>query len=137
MRFTKPKRYIVHQVNCHGVMGAGFAKQIKEKYPECYRAYREHSLLHSPDNLLGTVFIWDSPEITIFNMYSQLDYGVGKCQINYRAMQAALSNIRQQYPTQIILAPYKIGCGLAGGDWKIVEKILVTYHIQTSKNIVL
>lgn len=29
-----------HQVNCKGVMGAGLAKQVKEKYPEAYEQYK-------------------------------------------------------------------------------------------------
>lgn len=28
-----PFQFIAHQVNCRGVMGAGLAKQIKQKYP--------------------------------------------------------------------------------------------------------
>ena len=32
---------ICQQVNCKGVMGAGLAKQIKEKYPEVFESYSE------------------------------------------------------------------------------------------------
>jgi hypothetical protein len=34
-------RMIVIPVNCHGVAGAGLAKQADEKWPEAMRAYRE------------------------------------------------------------------------------------------------
>lgn len=32
---------IIHQTNCQGVMGRGFAKQIKEKFPEAFEAYKD------------------------------------------------------------------------------------------------
>lgn len=32
---------VCHQVNCKGVMGAGLAKQIREKHPEVYEAYKK------------------------------------------------------------------------------------------------
>lgn len=31
---------ICHQVNCKGVMGAGLAKQIRDKWPDVYDRYR-------------------------------------------------------------------------------------------------
>ena len=32
---------IVNTVNCVGVMGAGLAKQVKDRYPEHYEDYRD------------------------------------------------------------------------------------------------
>lgn len=32
---------VCHQVNCMGVMGAGLAKQVRNRYPGVYRAYKE------------------------------------------------------------------------------------------------
>ena len=29
-----------HQVNCRGVMGAGLALQVKQKYPEAFEQYK-------------------------------------------------------------------------------------------------
>lgn len=31
---------IVQQVNCHGIMGAGLAKQIRDKWPSAYDSYQ-------------------------------------------------------------------------------------------------
>ena len=45
---SSKERIIVHQVNCRGVMGAGIAKQIKEKWPDVYTSYRD--LLLQQDN---------------------------------------------------------------------------------------
>ena len=38
--FTTDCDIIVHQVNCYGVMGAGIAKQVKERYPDVYDIYK-------------------------------------------------------------------------------------------------
>lgn len=37
---TSDAKFIVHQVNCKGVMGAGLAKQIKQKYRHVYLEYK-------------------------------------------------------------------------------------------------
>ena len=34
-------QFIAHQVNCQGVMGAGVAKALRNKYPELYSQYQE------------------------------------------------------------------------------------------------
>lgn len=33
---------LVNPVNCKGVMGAGLAKQFKQKYPKMYLRYRRY-----------------------------------------------------------------------------------------------
>jgi O-acetyl-ADP-ribose deacetylase (regulator of RNase III) len=40
---------IVQQVNCMGVMGAGLAKQIREKYPKVYSEYLNYCNKHAED----------------------------------------------------------------------------------------
>jgi O-acetyl-ADP-ribose deacetylase (regulator of RNase III) len=39
--FTSTYSAIVNTVNCVGVMGAGLAKQFKEKYPQYFEEYRK------------------------------------------------------------------------------------------------
>ena len=70
--------YICHQVNCRGVMGAGIAKQIRERFPEVYRVYNERyeyasRVLESTDKMLGSTDIVWVPEHNkyVVNMYSQ------------------------------------------------------------------
>lgn len=36
----EPNMIIVHSVNGQGVWGAGFAKELKERYPEAYEKYK-------------------------------------------------------------------------------------------------
>jgi O-acetyl-ADP-ribose deacetylase (regulator of RNase III) len=44
---------IAHQVNCLGVMGAGVALQIKNKWPEVYEGYK--NFCHDELNRLGAM----------------------------------------------------------------------------------
>ena len=57
--FETTAKYICHQVNCKGKMGSGVAKQIRERYPEVYSAYRLECNLFDeqglPKSLLGII----------------------------------------------------------------------------------
>ena len=127
-------KIIVHQVNCKGVMGAGFAKQVREAFPKCYEEYK--NLCNKSSDLLGTYSIYKVNDIlAIANIFGQYNYGVRAVYTNYEAFNNAFKKLRKDYPNAEIIAPYNIGCGLAGGDWEVVKPILDKYNIKTSKNI--
>lgn len=130
---------ILHQVNCFGVMGGGFAKYVRETFPNCYLAYRDYCNAHKNNrrDLLGSVYIWEDQQrrVIVINMFSQYDYGHSKVYTDYRSMDTALAAIRRIFPDNDIVAPYLLGCGLAGGDWNVVEPMLQKYQIRISKNI--
>lgn len=133
----KNKQIIVHQVNCRGVMGAGFAKYVKQIYPSCFEQYKKLCQSHSPQSLLGTFQEYIGENDIIINLFSQDRYGRVGVFTDYEAMERGLKDLRKKYSQQSIIAPYKIGCGLAGGDWEVISGILKKYNIQTSKNIIL
>lgn len=119
---------IGHQVNCQGVMGAGLAKQIKDKYPIVYNGYLNYCKNRNPHELLGEVqLIQVTNEKYISNMFAQLNYG--RKNINYTDYESLikclkyLKQLARKYDKSIAL-PYGIGCGLAGGDWDIVYEII-------------
>ena len=131
-----PNIYICHQVNCRGVMGAGLAKQIKEKWPWIYDIYKRTCDSNIPRNLLGTSeFIRGNDMVYIVNMYAQIDYGRDKCYTDYKAFKYCLMEIAKNVDKEkdIIRFPYKIGCGLAGGDWNIIQKLI--YEILGEYNV--
>ena len=70
---------IVQQVNCKGVMGAGLAKQIRDKWPSVYDRYLD-KVYYSPKNedLLGTT-AWNKVDTNLFvaSIFGQYDYGHG------------------------------------------------------------
>lgn len=138
---------ICHQVNCQGVMGAGIAKQIKETYPDVFDWYRDQ--YKSGNNKLGNIDfvhtfsdefistdIYIPTDRFVVNMYAQDEYANRNiCNTNYEAFRECCKKIKTKLKNvskifgkkesdYIIGFPYNIGCGLAGGDWNIVSKIL-------------
>lgn len=81
IKLKNKKRIILHQVNCQGVMGAGFAKQIKNKYPLCFNEYKQICKNKNSKELLGTIYIYEGNKDIIVNMFSQDKYGRDKRQI--------------------------------------------------------
>lgn len=115
--------YIVQQVNCRGVMGAGLAKQIREQYPKLYNEYKQICLTNIPGDLLGKVFAHEN----ILSVFGQLDYGRDpyKVYTNYGALRIAFNKIHVRLPLSASLAfPTNFGCGLANGDWTTVRKLI-------------
>ena len=121
---------ICHQVNCMGVMGAGLAKQVRTKYPWIYESYRkrcEEASLKS--NLLGEVqfcSILPNTGYVIANVFGQETFGRdGKCYTDYDALRKAFAYIAETLlPQDVVRIPYKMGCGLGGGDWDVVLDII-------------
>ncbi|MDJ0725594.1 MAG: hypothetical protein QNJ38_10825 [Prochloraceae cyanobacterium] len=111
---------IAHQVNCQGKMGAGLALKIRKKYPEVYEYYR-HNIPKRGD----VQIIQISPKLFVANLAAQQDYGrvKGKRYTNYGAFRNCLIKIRAISSDRNLIPylPYKIGCGLAGGDWSMIS----------------
>lgn len=127
---------ICHQVNCKGKMGSGVAKGIRSRYPVAYERYWLLSKKEKKNSasLLGRIQICESKGKTVINMFAQDGYGYdGKLYTDYDAFERCLENVRKFIlPGETIAMPYKIGCGLGGGDWDVVygliEKILGEYY---------
>lgn len=129
---TIDKGVIMHQVNCQNVMGAGVAKALYTKYPQVKEKF--HQLATQPDyntpakrfGLVQPVRI--SEQLVVLNSFSQLHYGrkKGVVYTNHQALLENLSKLdayakKHNLPTYV---PARIGCGLAGGDWTMVEKYI-------------
>ncbi len=126
---------ICHQVNCRGVMGAGIARTIREKYPQVFSVFR--TSYAAGCNKLGeidVVYIAEAKRF-IVNMYAQYDYKPkGMVHTDYSAFESCIRKIKtevsdyRKYHPEVgkvkIGFPYRIGCGLGGGDWTIVKSIL-------------
>lgn len=135
-----PIHIIAHQVNCQGVMGGGVAKQIKQKYPTVYEIYKARCCESHEKLLGGYVAVWSQDRSQlIVNVFGQNNFGRDKVYTDYKALENGLSNFIKDYrnsfnimpEVQIPIAiPYKIGCGLAGGDWNLVSTILEKLEIE-------
>ena len=131
---------ICHQVNCQGVMGHGIAKQVKEKYKGVFNEYKRYCDAHADNReaMLGEALIVDidygaavldwlvnKERKYIANIFGQLTYGTG-LRTNYKALVLGLevvANFAKEHNLSVAV-PYKIGCGLAGGDWNKVNILI-------------
>jgi O-acetyl-ADP-ribose deacetylase (regulator of RNase III) len=121
--FKTEAEVIIHGCNCQGVMGAGVAKIIKEKYPEAYKLYRNE---YNKNGLkLGNIqCVWDNSKL-IINAMTQEFCGNDKniVYVDYNAVRECMNKIYVQNASYSVAMP-KIGCGLANGDWNIVKQII-------------
>lgn len=124
---------VAHQVNCRGVMGAGIARALNEAtHGELLKQYREY-IEEQGGEVLGTCFpYYCKGGRYILNLFGQDGFGTSKQQTNYEALRSALIDAWRDVSCELqkpdaqmcIAIPYKMGCGLAGGDWNKVTEIL-------------
>lgn len=116
---------IIHGCNCFHKMAAGLAKQIKEKYPQAYKADLETK--YGDRNKLGSysyaTIIEDTNIRVIINAYIQYRYGRDKNYLNLYALKKVLEALNRSNKNTLFI-PYRLGCGLAGGDWNKVFSII-------------
>ena len=116
---------IAHGVNCQGVMGAGVAKAIRDKWPIVYERYKG---LPTGAGMLGSAHMVNIVDSTlyVFNCYTQVFYGKNGRFANADAIRKSLDEVfgwASAYFLTIYLP--KIGAGLGGLDWKTeVEPII-------------
>lgn len=134
---TNDYKIFCHQVNCQKVMGAGLAKQIKDKYPEVYQIYQDREYPY-----LGAIdWIPTSDNRICVNMYAQDFYGRDRRYTDYIAFVDCLNEIENEIITLpkewSIAFPYGIGCGLGGGDWRIIEELLKDFSKRINQDVII
>ena len=129
-----------HQVNCKGKMGAGLARQIREKYPEVYKDYKEYC--EQGLAKLGDILPIPTNDGRIcINMFAQYGYGRDSLKTDYNAFSKCLMDLRRRCNNAradvTIAFPYRIGCGLAGGDWDIILPLLEQFEENVIQKIII
>lgn len=126
--FASGADIIVHQVNCQGVMGSGVAKQVREKYPVVFDAYKAMcNKAEKSSDLLGEVLIVDAINdgVEIANMFAQDRFGYdGNCYTDYDALQTCLSKLNAHAYGKKVAIPYLMACHRGGGDWDRVSRMI-------------
>lgn len=127
--FASKAKIIAHGCNNHGVMGAGIARTVREKYPETYADYQKYCAeAGGPiDALLGTTHIFSENGRTIFNMITQgfddLD-GTGR-HVSYDSIAKCFEEAnRMVHCRDHGLAIPMVGAGLGGGKWPVIFQII-------------
>lgn len=149
---------IAHCCNCQVNMGSGIAPQIKWAFPYAWKADQETT--RGDWSKLGTYSLGDPSDEgydgpLVYNLYGQFGYGKrnqGGRDLDYNALYNSLLAMAQDldrfdcgdFEAMPVGLPL-IGCGLAGGDWEIVEKMIertlcavghsVTVYIRNEKEI--
>ncbi len=140
--FPNEINVIAHSCNTRNIMGAGIAKQIKDRYPQAYEAdTKAFNIEYDKD---GQYVHWlgkfSKAELDdrkyIYNMYTQATIGTGR-EVDYEKFWQALKRVEQDLyemnvskheydgsPPPIIGLPYGISCGLAGGNWGIIKAMI-------------
>lgn len=122
---------ILQSVNYRKIMGAGLAKQIKNKYPDIFKQYCDFIDENSwedikKDGLFDLFKI--NEEQGIVNIFGQKNFGRDKCYTDYQSLKNGLlkvSGISFLFTKGLSVAiPYKLASGLSGGSWKIVYEII-------------
>lgn len=125
--------FICHGVNCVGGFGSGVAGQIAKKFPHVKHAYLQK--FGSDGWELGEVqfvkinYRSDRPQTNamqyIVNCATQQEYYPrDRVHADYEAIEKCMNIVKQFATEKQTIALPLIGCGLAGGSWNIVEKIL-------------
>ena len=119
---------ILHGCNDAGRMGSGIAKTIKAKFPEAYETYRRVYEQNENSLELGKI-VWAhiSPTRIIGNAITQHGYGNdGGVYVDYDAIRKCIqrANAKCLKRKFVEFALPRIGAGLGGGRWDLIEQII-------------
>jgi hypothetical protein len=149
---TVEKGVIIHSVNCIGAVG-GLAGAIARKWPKNAEEYRAHiNRQKSPIMLLGSVHeVRVANNLVVANLFGQNNIGTRERQTEYSALISGFKQIDRTFfvgddflqgkdsgfriTLHDVYIPYKIGCGLGGADWNIVQSIIHEIFDKSSKNV--
>lgn len=109
---------ICHQVNCQRKAGAGLALAIRTKWPYWFKEFSKYKNPMLGDILMTAV----GHDLFVASLYAQENYGTDGRQTDYRALRTCFHKLRDEQMQ--IYIPFKIGCGLGGGMWIIVSRII-------------
>lgn len=128
---TKPQgsgpKLILHICNDVGAWGAGFVLALSKRWPEpedSYRAWFQSKKKFSVGNIQNVLV---EPDLFVINMLSQRGLRCeGYTPMDYEALDCCLYKVAQLRSGPLVPSIHmpRIGCGLAGGEWNLVEPII-------------
>lgn len=118
---------VCHQVNMRGVMGAGLALQIRQKWPDAYTEYVNYC--RKGCELGDIIFSNVSKDVTIAHLFGQNNFGKNGCMTNYSVYPKMLKLVDAHASSlnERVYIPHGMGCGLGGGDWSIMLPLIEEY----------
>jgi len=119
IRDRKDFDIIIHGCNCFCMMGAGIAAQVARVIPEAYEVDKKTE--KGDGSKLGGYSAVLVDDVTIINAYTQYHGGAN---YDYSAIRSAMRKIAEDFDKGQIVGLPKIGAGIAGGDWNVIESII-------------
>lgn len=123
--FTSTAEALGHGANCRGLMGAGIAKQFRDRWPDMHSEYRklcEEGLLKP-----GDVYPYRAADRILINIASQ-EYPGPDAQLEWLAAGMAKALLYCADRGVKSLAIPRIGCGIGGLQWDDVRAVLETFN---------
>lgn len=121
-------KVITHVCNDIGGWGKGFVMALSARWKEPELAYRQWFRSKANFNLGEVQLVAVTPDTWVANMLGQRDVKKGKDgkpPVRYEAIKLALEKVASfAKENQASIHMPRIGCGLAGGSWEIMEKII-------------
>lgn len=122
-------KIIVHVCNDIGGWGKGFVMAISKRWPEPERQYRDWFKSKSDFELGAVQFVKVEEDLWIANVIGQHKINKdenGNAPIRYEAIREGLIKVSEfALSNSASVHMPRIGCGLAGGKWELVEPILI------------
>lgn len=135
--FRSPAKILVSPVNCVGVMGAGLAREFKERFPAYFEDYKKAcerkeiaigSQLHTYQDQESRRILVSFPTKIHFSKPSDIAYihvGLSK-----------LEAVAAIYPRKAIALP-ALGCGLGGLNYDKVLACITEFSHRVTNNVYL
>ena len=123
--FSSNCQALVNTVNCLGVMGKGIALQVKNKYPEMYKEYKQ--FCKEGKLKVGSLHFYKLPSERLIVNFPTKIHWINPSKIEY--IEAGLNTFVSSYKELGItsIAFPKLGCNNGGLDWGIVKDVMVKY----------
>ncbi len=130
--FAANERAVAHGCNCHGVMGAGVAAIVRDRFPVAYNRYKMACDI-TKDFYPGVaqpvscdVPNWDTGGTDVTTVYNLATQNAPGANAKYDYVEGALRNMRRHmlHVGNSRIAMPKIGAGIGGLEWEMVEQVI-------------
>jgi O-acetyl-ADP-ribose deacetylase (regulator of RNase III) len=107
--------------------GGGFAAAVKQRWPLAQKMYASQITTDRSKLRLGSIVVCElEPDVTLTSLVAQHGYGPSpRPRIRYGALRDCLLRVFDMAKTlNASVHMPRIGTGLAGGSWAVVEEII-------------
>ncbi len=123
------KKILLQLVNDKAITwGAGFARSLRQKWPSAQREFSQWAMSGRRELKLGAVHVAAvRDDLLLVSLVAQKGYGeTDRPRIRYSALEQCLASVADLAKRESLSVHMpRIGTGLAGGSWAVVEEIIL------------